>query len=310
MGRFACPGGRISSAQLRAVAGAVAEHGCGFADVTTRRDLLLEVPDAALETLQPSAAERGVGEEGAGAVARSDTAAADSAGDPVGVHEQQPGLFWIGVPLIAGRMSAGQLRKVADLAERYGDATVQLTARQGLTLLNIPHEKVVNVLEGLQSVDLKPGGPTVRRGLVACSQTESCVEGWAELSRRAREIVEHLERQLHLGEPLRIRVSGPSCACPVGEEQVLVHAVGPGAEQRPVSEQSRDAYDVRVGGRLLTGGVGGEEVKFLLERLLVSWKRGREPEESLAGFCDRVGYELVARQLLASGPVSAEEVVG
>lgn len=301
MVRLQCPQGTLSAAQLRAVAGAVAEHGAGFAHVTTRGDLLVQLPDAELAALRASLSESAP-EQGASGDSQAVSASAvpglilappigHSGARPDGVHEQQPGFFWIGVPLAAGRISAEQLRKAADLSERYADGRVRLTPRQGLLLLNVPQEKVVNVLEGLELVGLKPQGSTVRRGLAVCSETDSCVVGWAELSGRAREIIEHLEGQLLLTEPLRIRMAGPACACGASDEEILLAGVGPGPDE------SGDRYDVRVRGRALAGGVAGEEMKFLLERLLAGWKRGRTPGESLGGFCDRVGHEQVAQQL-------------
>ena len=65
----------------------------------------------------------------------------------------------------------------------------------------------------------------------------------------------------------------------------------------PSPEQAADFYDVQVRSRLLAGAVRGDEVKFLLERLLVGWKRQRKPEESLGAFCERVGHEQIAHQL-------------
>ena len=250
--------------------------------MTTRGDLLLEVPEqeACGDSQAVPAPSAGIGHW------------VPHPGDLVGVHEHQPGLFWIGVPLVAGRVSADQLRRAADLAERHGDGVVRFTVRQGLLLLNVPQEKVVNVLEGFQSVDLRPQGSMVRRGLVVCSETESCVEGWSDLSHRAREIVEHLEKQLLLNEPLRVRMVGRSCVCDVpAEEQILLRY---GVGQDP--EQAVGRWEVRVGGQLLAGGVPGDEVKFLLERLLVNWKRRRTAGELLNAFCARVGYDPVAQQ--------------
>ncbi len=203
-------------------------------------------------------------------------------------------MFRIGVPLAAGRISADQLRKAADIAERHGDGAVWLTAQQGFLLLNVPQEKVVHALEGLQSVGLKPQGSMVRRGLSVCSESDACVEGWDAVSRRGREIIEHLERQLVLSEPLRIRVAGPLCACAAAaDEEITVAGVrsGAGREQEACDDLQMDRYDVRVGGRTLAEGVAGEEVKLLVERLLVSWKRQRQPGESLAQFCGRAGHE-------------------
>lgn len=285
MGRFICPGGSISSARLRAVAKAIAGEGEGFADVTTRGDLLLEAPEAELAALRAAPEEQASAQEaGGGPLPRE--------ADPVGVHEQAPGFFRVGVPLAAGRVTARQLAKAADLAERHGDAVVRFTARQGLLFLNVPQEKVVNLLEGLQSVELKPQGSMLRRGLTACSESDPCLEGWSLVSRRAQEIVEHLEKQVLLIEPLRVRVAGPACACAApADEEVTVAAA------KPEAERPGDLYDVRVGGGALASGVPGEEVKFFLERLLVNWKRRRQTGEALGAFCARAGREQVARWL-------------
>ncbi|MBI3322238.1 MAG: hypothetical protein HYZ94_00980 [Candidatus Omnitrophica bacterium] len=279
MRTLVCAEGKLSSADLKGVAEAVEEHGGGFADVTTRGDLLVDLPESV--SLPAQAPEQGARD------------ALQSAQDPVGVHESEAGLFWVGVPLPAGRVSAGQMRKTADLAERYGDGAVRFTSRQGILLLKVPQEKVVNVMEGLQSVDLKPQGSMLRRGFTVCSGTEACAEGWGALSQAARGLLEHLEKQVLVAEPLQIRVAGPSCACaPSAEEQVLIRC---GAETGP--EQAGGRWEVHVGGRLLIEAVPRDEVKFLLERLLVSWKRRREAGEALDAFCARIGCDQIARQL-------------
>ena len=54
-------------------------------------------------------------------------------GDHIGVHEQKDGKFFIGVTPLAGRLSGGQLVKLADTLEA-----------RGLQLRTTPHQKLVS----------------------------------------------------------------------------------------------------------------------------------------------------------------------
>src|SRR3989338_289520 len=76
--------------------------------------------------------------------------------DHLGVHAQkQAGLYYIGAPVLVGRITSAQMKKVADLCRRYGDGkTIRLTVRQNILLLNAPEANVEKVLTGLDDVGL------------------------------------------------------------------------------------------------------------------------------------------------------------
>src|SRR4030095_10903327 len=64
----------------------------------------------------------------------------------IGVHDQsQEGLSYIGVVLPVGRISATQMRAVADIAERYGSGTIRLTVWQNLLISDIPRDQMAQV---------------------------------------------------------------------------------------------------------------------------------------------------------------------
>ena len=168
---LAIPGGFLNSAQLKAIARISAEKGGGFADLTPRQEIHLHGIKRedlsqilqALEGAGISSAETGAG--GSAATRLSAEAgpfedAPDASQDRLGVHEQkQEGLFTLGFPVAAGRIRENQMRKAADLAERHGDGTMRITSLQNLLILNIPHEKVAQVLEGLEMVGLSVSAP-------------------------------------------------------------------------------------------------------------------------------------------------------
>ena len=57
----------------------------------------------------------------------------------IGIHAQrQAGLFYIGVALPVGRLSAAQMRGLAALARRHGSGTLRLTVWQNLLISDIP----------------------------------------------------------------------------------------------------------------------------------------------------------------------------
>ncbi len=227
----------------------------------------------------------------------------DSYKDHVGVHEQkQPGLFYVGVPILIGRITGAQMRKVADLAQRHGEGSIRLTLRQNLLIPNVPQEKVALVLEGLGSVGLNVKASPMVRGVVTCTGIEFCKLAVTETKARAREIVEHLEASLRLEEPLRIHVTG----CPNTCAQSPIAHIGLQGSRTTVEGQSVESYDVAVGGGLgrdrsfnhfVVRKIPASEVKFRLEKLLLGYKRLKEPDEEFNGFCKRVGDEAVAQLL-------------
>lgn len=278
--RLTLPGGGLTSLQLKAVARIASELELEFSFLTPGR--ALDLPGLSVGQaagLLPRFAEAGfsASEVPAGCAGLDPAAVLDP--DRVGVREQeQSGFFTIGVPVLAGKFSVGQMRKTADLAERVADGRLQLTSRQNLLLLNVPKDRVVQALEGLESVELRVAASIYRRGLTACA------EGVEE---RARGLLDYLEKQVPLKEPLRIHFSAGGCNC----EQVLEAEIG--------LQGTPQAVHLSINGRPVPGvpGIPAGGVKVRLENLLVFYKRDRSSGESFREFSRRVGDEELARLL-------------
>lgn len=227
----------------------------------------------------------------------------DTYKDHVGIHEEkQPGLFYIGVPILVGRMTGSQMRRVADLSERHGDGTIRLTVRQNLLILNVPKDRVAPVLEGLESAGLKVNASPIFRGVLACTGIEFCKLAVTETKARAREIVQYLETRVLLEEPLRIHISG----CPNTCAQSPIAHIGLQGSQTKVGEKVVESYDVAVGGELgrsrsfnhfVVRKIPAIEVKRRLEQLLLGYKRSCTSGERFNDFCKRIGDEAVAKLL-------------
>jgi sulfite reductase beta subunit-like hemoprotein len=232
---------------------------------------------------------------------------ADAFRDHVGVHAQkQRGLYYIGAPVLIGRISFQQMRKVADLCRRYGDGkTIRLTVRQNLLLLNVPERNVEKVLAGLAEHGLSINAHPVRRSVVTCTGTEFCKLAITETKARSRQIVEYLEKRVPLEDPLRLHITG----CPNACAQYQVAHIGLMGSKAKRDGQVVDAYDILVGGQLGQGAsfnhaivrrVPANECAKRLESLLLGYKRQRKGREPFNDWARRVGDEALVKLLTES----------
>jgi sulfite reductase beta subunit-like hemoprotein len=231
----------------------------------------------------------------------------DTYRDHIGVHTQkQAGLYYVGAPVLVGRISSQQMKKVADLSRRYGDGnTIRLTNRQNILLLNIPEANVERVLAGLAGVGLSINAHPVRRSVVTCTGTEFCKLAITETKARSRQIVEYLEKRVPLDEPLRVHITG----CPNACAQHQIGHIGMMGSKTKRDGQIVDAYDIFVGGQMGRGAafnhpvlrkIPAAECAKRLEQLLLGFKQQRKDQEPFNDWCKRVGDEELVK-LLTNG---------
>lgn len=242
---------------------------------------------------------------------------ADTYRDHVGVHAQkQPGLYYVGAPVLVGRITSPQMHRIADLSRRYGDGkTIRLTNRQNILLLNVPEANVEKVLAALAEIELSVNAHPLRRSVVTCTGTEFCKLAITETKARSRQIAEYLEKRVPLDEPLRLHITG----CPNACAQYQVANIGLMGSKTKVDGQVVDAYDVLVGGQLGAGAVFNHaivhkipatECAKRLEQLLLGFTRQRHERESFNAWCQRVGDSELVRLLTEGAPhplVEADE---
>ena len=88
-------------------------------------------------------------------------------------------------------MSAEQLAKVAEVAEKYGEGYVHLTSRQGVEIPFIKLDQIEEVKNALAEGDVVPGvcGPRVRT-VTACQGAAICQSGCIDTYALAKELDE------------------------------------------------------------------------------------------------------------------------
>jgi sulfite reductase (ferredoxin) len=228
--------------------------------------------------------------------------------DHLGILPQkQPGLYSIGASVVRGRITPGQLRVAAHLAERSGDSRIRTTLMQNLLLLNIPEAQVSTVAAELSAAGLPVESSAFVRGTVACTGSEFCKLALTETKSFARWLTEQLEERFpNDQDQLKIHIAG----CPNSCGQHWIADIGIEGKKIKHDGHMVDAYYFCVGGGVgqlasIARPVGyrcrADEVPDAIARLLDSFHLDRRPAESLQHFLQRHSNDDL-RSILAGGP--------
>lgn len=222
----------------------------------------------------------------------------------IGVHAQkQPGLYWIGVALLLGKLTAAQMRGLAAIAGELGDGRILLTVWQNLLLSGVPEAKLEAAKSRIVALGLDWQASHVRAGLVACTGNTGCKFANADTKGAAALIAEHCDQTVLVDQPVNIHVTG----CPHSCAQHYVGDIGLIAVRAPVGDEG----DTVEGFHIVAGGGTGENAKIgreiwrdvkaedcprAVERLLKAYMSGRAgPEESFQAFANRLEDEALRR---------------
>ena len=179
--------------------------------------------------------------------------------DHIGVQRIKNGLNAVGVAPIAGRVSGTILTAVADLAEQAGSDRIRFTPYQKLVILDIPDDKLDDLIAGLDRLGLQSQPSHWRRNLMACTGIEFCKLSFAETRVRAQSLVPELEGRLEdinsrLDVPITINING----CPNSCARIQIADIGfKGQMVDDGDGGSVEGFQVHLGGSLgLDSGFG------------------------------------------------------
>lgn len=213
----------------------------------------------------------------------------------IGVHPQkQDGLNWVGVGLKLGLMSCDQMRKLADISERFGDGDIRLTVWQNLLISGVKTEDVAAVEQAIAEIGLTTQVSNVRAGLVACTGNKGCKFSAADTKGFADQIATHIDAVgLTIDTPINIHATGCHNSC----AQHYIGDIGLIGARVPVGEDDTvDGFHLHVGGgfgadaaiaRELVQNVKGEDCPAVVEKMLRGYLAKREGQETFAGFARR-----------------------
>jgi ferredoxin-nitrite reductase len=224
-----------------------------------------------------------IGEAGAAAVP-------DVPHSHVGAFRQrQKGLSYLGVALPVGQVSAEQMDLMAAIADRYGSGEIRLTVWQNFIIPGIRDENIGKVKELVRAAGLDYQQSNIASGVIACTGNRFCKFSSTDTKGHAAALIQYLEARVALDVPVNIHFTGCSNSC-------AQHYMGDIGLLGAKAADGREAYHVCVGGgfagnqaigRQLYQAVPFEDLKPLVERILLAYLRSRTPGESFKAFAVR-----------------------
>ena len=218
--------------------------------------------------------------------------------DHVGVQKLKNGLNSVGVAPIAGRVSGTILSKVADLAEAVGSDRIRFTPYQKLLVLDVPDDKVDELVAGLDALGLPSRPSHWRKNLMACTGIEFCKLSFAETRKRSQVLVPELEKRLEdinaqLDVPITINING----CPNSCARIQVADIGFKGQMVDDGDGPVEGFQVHLGGSLgLDSGFGrklrqhkvlSSELGDYIDRVVRNFVKQREQGERFATWAVR-----------------------
>jgi sulfite reductase (ferredoxin) len=213
--------------------------------------------------------------------------------DHVGVQRLKNGRNAVGVAPIAGRVSGTILSAVADIAEKAGSDRVRFTPYQKLIVLDVPDDKLDDVVSSLEALGLPSQPSHWRRNLMACTGIEYCKLSFAETRVRAQGLVPELEKRLddinaQLDVPITVNING----CPNSCARIQVADIGFKGQMVDDGDGPVEGFQVHLGGSLgLDSGFGrklrqhkvlSHELGDYIERVVRNFVKQRNDGERFA----------------------------
>jgi ferredoxin-nitrite reductase len=132
----------------------------------------------------------------------------------IGVRPQkQEGLNYIGIVLPVGRMTAAQMRQIAEIARDLGDGDIRLTVWQNLLVSGVPEASTEEAKARIVAAGLAWKASAVRAGLVACTGNTGCKLATSNTKDTAQRIAAHIEARLAIDHPINIHLTGCPNSC-------------------------------------------------------------------------------------------------
>ena len=220
--------------------------------------------------------------------------------DYLGWHRQNQRLWFVGLPVLCGRLSGELKTGLRQLVDTY-KLEVRLTPNQDLLLCNIGTAQRATIREALNRLGLAtPEAPSLlSRHAIACPALPLCGLAVTEAERILPDVLERLEQQfqqLGISKPVLVRMTG----CPNGCARPYMAEIG-------LVGSGVDLYQLWLGGTPQLSQLAEPYLEKLplaalettLEPLLKAWQAagGRR---SLGDFVTKTGRQGV-EALLAEG---------
>ncbi len=151
------------------------------------------------------------------------------------MRQKQKNNFSLRLRVVGGNLTAAQLAKIAEVAEKFGDGHVHLTSRQSVEIPFIKLEQVEEVKAALAEGGVEPGvcGPRVRT-ITACQGQEICPSGCIDTYTLAKELDDRYFAR-ELPHKFKFGITGCQNNCLKAEENDL--GIKGGIKVSPVEDK-------------------------------------------------------------------------
>jgi ferredoxin-nitrite reductase len=208
----------------------------------------------------------------------------------LGVRRQaQRGLNSIGIGCPVGRLTPKQMRRLADLAQNYGQGDLRLTVWQNVLIPHIPDAFVETVKRAVVSMGLYHEAHLATGGIVACTGAWGCKYASADTKAHATRLIAELPSRVQIDQPVNIHITGCAHTCAqhyCGDLGFISTKLADGAE----------GYHMVLGGgmdqeqgiaREVFKGIRASELTDTVVKVLQTWQTKRTSGESFVEWTRR-----------------------
>lgn len=186
----------------------------------------------------------------------------------------------------AGIISSDQLRKLADVADKYNAQAIKITAAQRIALVGLDEKDIDSAW---QDLGMKPGAAIglCVRSIKTCPGTTFCKRGF----RNSVDIGLKLDNRYHgmdLPNKLKMGVSGCPNSCANNHTRDIGLMGTP--KGWTVFVGGKGGTVPRIGDRLAMG-VSDEKVLDLVDDIVKLYASNATGKERLGTYIDRIGFE-------------------
>lgn len=220
--------------------------------------------------------------------------------DHIGVHPQRtPGLYYVGLNVLTGRMKLDQAYELARMAEIYGNGELRLTTAQNVIIPNVPAERLELLLKEPVLGELSHDPLPFARGLISCTGNTFCPFAQIETKTRTKDLVTYLDAKigkdvLESVGIMEIHASG----CPNSCGNPHTGQIGLIGKKVRIDGVMVEAADIYLGAEHGLNGHFNERWKIgvpfteagpLLEEMIRSFLKEKHEHESFRAWCIRSG---------------------
>lgn len=185
-----------------------------------------------------------------------------------------------------GLVTPAQLRKIADVAEKYNNATLKITSAARIAIVGL---KETDIDKAWQDLGMKPGAAIglCVRSIKACPGNAFCRLGQQDALAMGMELDTHYHG-LELPGKMKIGVSG--CPNQCAESALKDIGLFGKAKGWTILAGGNAASRPRIG-VILCEGLSNEDALTVCARIITYFKENGKKSERMGRFIDRIGFE-------------------